>query len=131
MLCIRLPIRCDMHQAAALERYFDKLEKSRLNDAPLMVSFLGPWIGEENSQFGNAVRRQFITQEFNRVAPDDSYIGEFVFFDGQHQVPHARSMNFDTYEVLVRLCRRHLPGCLTVAEPNFNNQGSAATKNIL
>ena len=46
MLGVVCPVRRDIQSAARFQAFGDKLEEAGLHDAPLVVAFLRPWVGE-------------------------------------------------------------------------------------
>ena len=105
-------------------------DKFRLNNTSFMMTFLGPWIGEIDSNTGKTCCRYTILQERHRVLAGNSYILDMVFFQGHQQVPDTGLMYFNTDEVFFGLMLSHLPSRISIAKTNLNNDISLTIKMV-
>ena len=61
VLGISFPVRRQMKQSARRKPRSHQFDELRLHDATLVVTFLVPWIGEVQAQFGQRPWRDLIT----------------------------------------------------------------------
>lgn len=121
------PIRCDV-QIPTRHEFLRKKPRCRwLNQAPFVVPFLWPGIGEIDIKCSQRVIRDVRIEDIQRIAFDDANIFQLHLFAPGNKVADARDVDIDGEKIFLRMICGDLCCCFTHAEANFeNNRGSAA-----
>jgi len=96
-----LPVRGDEDSPIVLQAGLQEVQKFCRDQAPFVVAFLGPGIGEENVNHIEAVRRQLIAEDIHHVMTADANIGQAVLFNPPDEAPHSRPVYLDGEIIIV------------------------------
>ena len=98
MQCIVFNIGSDTPHSPSLQCAMNLTGKLRLHDATLVMTHLGPWIGEEGPHFSDrAICGDF--EEFRSVDLCDAQIGKALLARKQHGVSHTRIVDFKRQKI--------------------------------
>lgn len=128
MLCVRLPVGCYMQNTAASHFLRQQLNERRLDNTPLMMPFLMPWVRKVYSYSIKSVCRNAFLQQVHGVFTGNTHIIKSVLFNFQQQVPDPGFVYFHPEVILFRMSPGHLPGRVTIAETYFQDDRVAITK---
>lgn len=121
MQCIVFNIGGDTPHSPSLQRAMNLTGKLRLHDATLVMTHLGPWIGEEGPHFGDrAIRGGF--EEFRSVDLCDTQIGKTLLARKQHGVCHTRIVDFERQKIHFRVFGGRGNNVFALTGADFHNQ---------
>ena len=126
VLGIRLPVGCQVNVAAGGKLARHERHQRRLDDAPLVVPFLGPRIGEEDVQPGKRRVGDHLFQHVDRVMPDHAQVGEAFLGDSPEQAAYAGQMDLDGDVVVLAMGLGDGYAGLAHAGADFQDQGGSA-----
>lgn len=121
MQCIVFNIGSDTPHSSSLQCAMNLTGKLRLHDAALVVTHLGPWIGEEGPHFGDRVIRGGF-EEFRSVDLCDAQIGEALLACEQHGMRHARIVDFERQKIHFWVFGGRGNNVFALAGADFHNQ---------
>lgn len=121
MQCIVFNIGSDTPHSPIPQRAMNLAGKLRLHDAALVVTHLGPWIGEEGPHFGDRVIRGGF-EEFRSVDLCDAQIGEALLACEQHGMRHARIVDFERQKIHFWVFGGRGNNVFALAGADFHNQ---------
>lgn len=98
MQCIVFDVGGDTPHSPIPQRAMNLTGKLQLHDAALVVTHLGPWIGEEGPHFGDRVICGGF-EEFRSVDLCDAQIGKALLARKQHGVCHTRIVDFERQKI--------------------------------
>lgn len=121
MQCIVFNIGSDTPHSPSLQCAMNLTGKLRLHDTTLVVTHLGPWIGEEGPHFGDRVIRGGF-EEFRSVDLCDAQIGEALLACEQHGMRHARIVDFERQKIHFWVFGGRGNNVFALAGADFHNQ---------
>ena len=121
MQCIVFNIGSDTPHSSSLQCAMNLTGKLRLHDAALVVTHLGPWIGEEGPYFSDrSIRRGF--EELRSVDLRDAQIGKALLARKQHGVRHTWIVNFERQKIHFWVFGGRGNHVFALTGANFHNQ---------
>jgi len=93
----------------------EQLDEGRLDQAPLVMAFLGPGIGKKDMDPIQLCRAQAFTQKRHGVFHMHAHMCQRLPFKGVEQAPHAGLMDFDA---------QHVPVWMGLGEPGHRLPGA-------
>lgn len=121
MQCIVFNIGSDTPHSSSLQCAMNLTGKLRLHDAALVMTHLGPWIGEEGPHFGDRVICGGF-EEFRSVDLCDAQIGEALLARKQHGVCHTRIVDFERQKIHFWVFGGRGNNVFPLAGTDFRNQ---------
>src|SRR5580700_4469450 len=92
------------------------------------MTLLGPGIRKKNEDLIKSAEWNLLLQYFNGVVAEDAQIRQFLLLDREQQASHARSMDFDSEVVALRVRLRERREVIPIAEADFHDPGRRAAK---
>jgi len=122
------PVRCDVHRAARREEALAQIEEACLHDAALVMALLRPGVGKVEIDALQAGLGNLFLEDLDRVVGNESQIRNPGVVRLDQAVPYSGVMNLDAYKVRLRGCSGLCDQRVAIAKPDFENDGSLATK---
>lgn len=120
---IWLPVGGQPQIATRLQCTHEQLDELRLNQAPLVMTFLGPWVRKEDMDAREASFGELIREYLDRVVRDDLEIGQLLCLRGEEQMANACTMHFHTDAVDLRMRAGKRCERIAGAETDFEQAG--------
>lgn len=120
-----------MKIAARRKLLGQQVNQAGMDQAPLVVPFFRPGIGEINMRPGQRAIWNHVLQNFNRIVLDDANVVQFMFADLLEQTPHPRGMHLDPQVVILRMGGRDFRRSLTHAKTDFQNARGDTAKYLV
>lgn len=105
MLSIVCPVGSNVERATRDEAVCDQVDKIRLHNSSLVVSFLRPGIGKVQVHAGQRLPGDLLFKHVDSVMDNQSQILEVLVFGLQQAVAHPRFMNLNSQEIHGRILR--------------------------
>lgn len=121
MQCIVFNIGSDTPHSPSLQCAMNLTGKFRLHDAALVMTHLGPRIGEEGPHFGNRAICGGL-EEFRSVDLCDAQIGKTLLARKQHGVRHTRIVDFERQKIHFRVFGGRGNNVFALTSADFHNQ---------
>lgn len=121
MQCIVFNIGSDTPHSPSLQCAMNLTGKFRLHDAALVMTHLGPWIGEEGPHFGNRAICGGL-EEFRSVDLCDAQIGKTLLACEQQGMRHTRIIDLKRQEVHIGMFSSGRNNVFTLTGTDFHNQ---------
>ena len=128
MLSIVRPVSSNIQRASRGKPISTQLQKRRLYDAPLVVTLLGPWVGEVQIDPDKRGPRYLLLQDLNRVMSDEAKIFDAGLICGDQAMADAGLVNLDADKVAVRAFLCLLYERVAVAKTDFQRSLSIPAK---
>jgi beta-glucosidase len=128
VLRVWLPVGGEVESAAAFETAGDQVRERGLHDAALVMTRLGPGIGEQQLQFVQAIRCDLALQHLDRVVRDEAQVRCAGFGGFQQQMSDAGTMHFDAQKVALGRRECAFEQVIAVAEADLERSWRGAPK---
>jgi len=121
LLGVGLPVGAESQDAARLQPLAQERNKRTLDQPPLVMTLLGPWVREKNEYLIKGTCRDLRRQHLDGVTADDAHIGERMGLEAEQQMPDARAVYLNAEVVALGMRARKRTQVLTVAKANFQD----------
>lgn len=130
MLGVRRPVGGQVPWTTVPHSIGDQANALGLNQASLLVTGLGPWIGEEAADPGKAAGTQPVLEHLHGIARDHPHVGQSLLMQVTDQVADAWRVDIDREESELWLLRGHLCRGDSSAEADLENDGPSLEERV-
>jgi len=122
---IGLPVGCAVQIAVRREAAREQLHERRLDQAPLVVARLVPWVRKKDMHAGQRARSDHPLDDIDRVVLDQSHVRESALVDLAQERADAGRVDFDADEIGLRQGLRDGRGGIAHAEADLEHERGA------
>jgi hypothetical protein len=130
LVSIVLPIGCGVEIGTRLHSRGKYSDEHRLQQAPLVMACLWPWIGKEDMHAGKRAPRKHLFDYFDRVMLDHAHVGEMEVVQALQDAANAWRMDLDPEIIDLRMRRRDFCRGFPHAESDFEHLRRVAPEHL-
>ena len=129
MLRIIRPVGGDVQGAVRCQPTVDQLQECRLDDATLVMAFLGPWVRKVQVDALQRTGWYLFPQYIDRIVHDEPQVANPGILSLQETVANPGLMDLDSHEVGLRVVSCLLDKRVAIAKANFKDDWCLPAKN--